>query len=109
MSMPKMKGPTDLDVTLEHAGYVAREEARGAVEAALAQRDRTWCRRAFIGLGAFLFLLLGVGAWSVMARPRYTPRPATRATARCVDGSWSYAVQRQGACSTHGGVKVFYR
>ncbi|MEU5088164.1 DUF3761 domain-containing protein [Streptomyces sp. NPDC021356] len=31
------------------------------------------------------------------------------ATARCNDGTYSYAVHHQGACSHHGGVAVFYR
>ena len=43
------------------------------------------------------------------ALPHYTPRPETRATAKCNDGTWSYAYNRAGACSGHGGVKVFYR
>ena len=31
------------------------------------------------------------------------------ATARCTDGTYSYAAHHQGACSHHGGVAVFYR
>ncbi|AGP53009.1 hypothetical protein M271_06925 [Streptomyces rapamycinicus NRRL 5491] len=31
------------------------------------------------------------------------------ATARCNDGTYSYAAHHQGACSHHGGVAVFYR
>lgn len=30
-------------------------------------------------------------------------------TAKCVDGTYSYALHHQGACSYHGGVAVFYR
>ncbi len=51
--------------------------------------------------------------------PRSTPRPPARstapvatgtgATARCNDGTYSYAAHHQGACSRHGGVKTFYR
>ncbi len=39
------------------------------------------------------------------------PAPVTHpngATARCNDGTYSYAVHHQGACSHHGGVAVFY-
>lgn len=31
------------------------------------------------------------------------------ATARCNDGTYSYAAHHQGACSTHGGVAEFYK
>lgn len=34
--------------------------------------------------------------------------PAT-ATARCNDGTYSYAAQHSGACSSHGGVAEWYR
>ena len=36
-----------------------------------------------------------------------TDHPAG-ATARCNDGTYSYAAHHQGACSSHGGVAVFY-
>jgi hypothetical protein len=35
--------------------------------------------------------------------------PAGGATALCRDGTYSFAAHHQGACSGHGGVKVFYR
>jgi Protein of unknown function (DUF3761) len=38
-------------------------------------------------------------------------RPADRpagATARCKDGTYSYSTHRQGTCSHHGGVAVWY-
>lgn len=44
--------------------------------------------------------------------PPPAPAPATPgngATARCNDGTYSYAAHHQGACSHHGGVQVFYR
>jgi hypothetical protein len=31
------------------------------------------------------------------------------ATARCNDGTYSFAAHHQGACSAHGGVAVFYQ
>jgi hypothetical protein len=31
------------------------------------------------------------------------------ATAKCNDGTFSYAAHHQGACSHHGGVAVFYK
>ena len=34
--------------------------------------------------------------------------PPAEATARCNDGTYSYALHHQGACSHHGGVVVFY-
>jgi hypothetical protein len=43
--------------------------------------------------------------------PRIAPAAAQAggATARCQDGTYSYAAHHQGACSGHGGAKVFYR
>lgn len=46
--------------------------------------------------------------------PPPSPPPTTLdhpadATARCNDGTYSYAAHHQGACSHHGGVAVFYR
>jgi hypothetical protein len=41
-----------------------------------------------------------------------SPNPATNgtgATAKCDDGTYSYAAHHQGACSHHGGVAVWYR
>ena len=35
--------------------------------------------------------------------------PSGGATALCNDGTYSYAAHHQGACSRHGGVKVFYK
>jgi hypothetical protein len=35
--------------------------------------------------------------------------PGSGATALCNDGAYSYAAHHQGACSSHGGVKVFYK
>ena len=31
------------------------------------------------------------------------------ATAKCMDGTFSYAAHHQGACSHHGGVAVWYK
>lgn len=36
------------------------------------------------------------------------PAPSDGATALCRDGTYSYAVHHQGACSSHGGVAGFY-
>ena len=44
--------------------------------------------------------------------PQPAPAPAqpgNGATALCNDGTYSFAAHHQGACSRHGGVKVFYR
>lgn len=35
--------------------------------------------------------------------------PGNGATAKCRDGTYSYAAHHQGACSHHGGVAVFYK
>ena len=35
--------------------------------------------------------------------------PGNGATALCNDGTYSYAAHHQGACSSHGGVKAFYK
>lgn len=46
------------------------------------------------------------------AAPTVAPQPTVNAngpTALCVDGTYSYAKTHQGACSHHGGVKVWYK
>ena len=40
--------------------------------------------------------------------PRPAGSPAT-ATAKCSDGTYSYAAQHRGACSNHGGVAEWYK
>ena len=35
--------------------------------------------------------------------------PGNGATALCNDGTYSFAAHHQGACSRHGGVRVFYK
>jgi Protein of unknown function (DUF3761) len=35
--------------------------------------------------------------------------PPSGATALCNDGSYSYGAHHQGACSSHGGVRIFYK
>ena len=57
-------------------------------------------------------------ALAVVPRPANPPAPkpapapvvpGTGATALCRDGTFSFAAHHQGACSGHGGVKVFYK
>jgi Protein of unknown function (DUF3761) len=48
----------------------------------------------------------------VVAQPAPAPAsvaPGGGATALCKDGTYSYAAHHQGACSRHGGVRVFYK
>lgn len=40
--------------------------------------------------------------------PYQAPTKPAGATARCVDGSYSSSTHRQGTCSHHGGVAVWY-
>ena len=44
----------------------------------------------------------------VAVQPAPVPVAPGGATALCNDGAYSYAAHHQGACSRHGGVKVFY-
>ena len=41
--------------------------------------------------------------------PIITPTIPTGATAKCVDGTYSYSQTHSGTCSHHGGVSVWYR
>jgi hypothetical protein len=60
-----------------------------------------------------------LGSESAPAAPTVPPAPAAPvapapaagagATALCRDGTYSYAVHHQGACSSHDGVAVFYK
>jgi hypothetical protein len=65
-------------------------------------------RRVLIGAGVLSLLAVSGFAYSKM-KPGRTPPARERATAKCMDGTYSYAYNRQGACSGHGGVKVFYK
>lgn len=59
---------------------------------------------------AMLASILGGGyVGSRVLFPPRTPHPRTVATGRCADKTWTYAVNRRGACAGHGGVKVFYK
>ncbi|MGZ4493865.1 MAG: DUF3761 domain-containing protein [Nocardioides sp.] len=56
----------------------------------------------------------GGTAYSSPVHHTVAPAPApvasgNGATARCNDGTYSYAAHHQGACSHHGGVQVFYK
>ena len=42
-------------------------------------------------------------------RPAKAVAPGGGATAKCNDGTYSYAVHHQGACSRHHGVRIFYK
>jgi hypothetical protein len=42
------------------------------------------------------------------AQPTAAAGPPSGATALCKDGSYSFAAHHQGACSSHGGVAIFY-
>lgn len=56
---------------------------------------------------------VGTAATASTYKPSPAPSPAPaaggNATALCNDGTYSYAAHHQGACSHHGGVKVFYK
>src|SRR5262249_46241805 len=41
---------------------------------------------------------------NTVCRPDQAPSPPPGATARCVDGTYSFSQHRQGTCSHHGGV-----
>ena len=45
--------------------------------------------------------------YRVQSPTHYSSRPAG-ATARCVDGTYSFSRSRRGTCSHHGGVAVWY-
>jgi hypothetical protein len=45
----------------------------------------------------------------IVAPPAPVADPNGGATARCKDGSLSFAAHHQGACSRHGGVAIFYK
>lgn len=46
---------------------------------------------------------------SLLDRPAQEISPGNGATARCVDGTYSYSANRRGTCSHHGGVAEWYR
>lgn len=52
----------------------------------------------------FVAMAAALGAWL-----RGSPTTPPGAIARCRDGSYSWAKSHSGACSSHGGVREFYR
>jgi hypothetical protein len=57
-------------------------------------------------------LAVAPGAAKPSTAPKPVPAPVVPragATARCNDGTYSFAAHHQGACSGHGGVNVFYK
>jgi hypothetical protein len=46
---------------------------------------------------------------SLLDTPAQELSPGNGATARCVDGTYSYSVNRRGTCSHHEGVAEWYR
>ncbi len=107
---------SELQTEREWAELRADEFARCSAAPSLA--FRLWAlvhelrQRPALGVPALLaaVIALGLAGSAIRARlPRHTPNARAVATARCNDGTWSYARNRAGACSDHDGVKVFYR
>lgn len=109
MSLTPSEHASLLDNARSEAALQTAECAKTAVDYHIDQAKKQFKKRATIGVVAITGALLIVGtAWSQL-RTRHTPPARLRATAKCVDGTWSYAYNRQGACAGHGGVKVFYK
>ena len=76
-------------------------------------RIRKFLRRYNVSIVlAFGFILLGgLYTWTILPAPynlQYKIKLATkRANFVCRDETYSWAVDRQGACSDHGGVKLY--
>lgn len=66
------------------------------------------------GVAGLLALPVGAGAQTGAAgkSPGVKAAPAARlpakATARCNDNTWSLSASQQGACSSHGGIAVWF-
>jgi hypothetical protein len=60
-----------------------------------------------VGLVVFVLVCLVAAAMIVAPAPARVASAPAGATARCNDGTYSYAVHHQGACSHHGGVAVW--
>lgn len=69
-------------------------------------------RRLWAGLGLGVTLLAVAGGAYCLGSGRNSHgngSPRSVATARCVDGTYSFASNHTGACAAHGGVREFYR
>ena len=95
-------------VRSDHQAQAPREKVAWRLRRTAYLTTLSPARLAALSIGtAGLLVATTWGALSML--PRHTPRPETRATGRCGDGTWTYALNRSGACAGHGGVKVFYR
>ena len=83
----KDAGKATGEVTKDVAKSAARKTEEGAKAVGTATKDAA---RA---------------AKDAVTRPSEAPKDAT---AKCVDGTYSHAKQRRGACSNHGGVAAWY-
>jgi hypothetical protein len=117
ISIPKIMSPNERQyITDQAAAKAAQTVGQRAEMAAQIATSSLWRQQIgkakTVALVAFgVALILGGGVWIGSARggKARTPRPQDRATAKCVDGTWSYSLTRQGACAAHGGVKTFYK
>lgn len=90
-------------------GQTAEQAAQVATRSLYRQQMAKIRRNCLIGAVVGVAILGAFYAGSLRTGKSRTPRPQDRATAKCMDGTWSYAATRQGACAAHGGVKTFYK
>jgi multidrug efflux pump subunit AcrA (membrane-fusion protein) len=82
--------------------------AKQAAESAKAEAGKAAQAARAAELRAQLAALSSPGSAEPPALPGPTI-PGLSPTAICVDGTYSYSLHRQGTCSHHGGVDVWYR
>ncbi len=82
--------------------------AKQAANSAKAQAEKAAQAARAAELGAQLAATPNQASAEPPALPGPTI-PGLSPTAICVDGTYSYSLQRQGTCSHHGGVDVWYQ
>lgn len=90
-----------MKLTLMVAVALAGSLASGSVEARGHSHHRSHAEGAAVGAGSDYYT--NVSGHRVH-RPEFSAKAPPGATARCVDGSWSFSEHRRGTCSHHGGV-----
>jgi hypothetical protein len=104
----KLQREAKAAIAKSQAHQAEADLAKQAAESAKAQSEKAAQAARAAELRAQLAVTMSPGSAEPPALPGPTI-PGLSPTAICVDGTYSYSLQRRGTCSHHGGVDVWYR
>jgi multidrug efflux pump subunit AcrA (membrane-fusion protein) len=104
----KLQREAKAAIAKSQAQQAEADLAKQAAESAKAQAEKAAQAARAAELRAQLAAIPTPGSAEPPALPGPTI-PGLSPTAICADGTYSYSLHRQGTCSHHGGVDVWYR